>query len=134
MLDVSELNRCAHDFEESSFERFDEIYDNVINGTISLEEKNIAELCGIFSAPFSEVHPQQYHKIHDIAYTAVEQVGEERGFYLLIGGLLDIPKEYAVDFLRMIKWNKDYLPAFEKALAQFDVEKQDIIRQYIKEW
>ncbi len=123
-LNVSELDFCAHDVEEESFERFDDIYDAVRQNKFLVEGENILQLCNIFKRPFKEIHPHQYNKICKITFHIIDEIGVEKGFELLIKGLKNMPESHVKDYLWMLSCSYD-----EKEIALFQDKLQEVPKE-----
>lgn len=130
-LNVSELDFCAHDVEEESFERFDDIYDAVWQKKFLVEGEDILQLCNIFKRPFKEIHPHQYNKICKITFHIIDEIGIEKGFELLIKGLKDMPESHIHEYLWMLSCSYDEkeIALFQDKLQEVSKEEQEYIRQ-----
>lgn len=123
-LNVSELDFYAHDVEEESFERFDDIYDAIRQNKMLVEGEDILQLCDIFKRPFKEMHPHQYNKICKITFHIIDEIGIEKGFELLIKGLKNMPESHVEDYLRML-----YCSYSEKEIELFLDKVKDISKE-----
>lgn len=130
-LNVSELDFCAHDVEEESFERFDDIYDAVWQKKFLVEGEDILQLCNIFKRPFKEIHPHQYNKICKITFHIIDEIGIEKGFELLIKGLKNMPECHVNEYLWMLSCSYDEkeIALFQDKLQEVSKEEQEYIRQ-----
>lgn len=130
-LNVSELDFCAHDVEEESFERFDDIYDAVRQNKLLVEGEDILQLCDIFKRPFKEIHPHQYNKICKITFHIIDEISIEKGFELLIKGLKNMPESHVKDYLRMLSrsYNEEEVALFQDKLKEVSKEEQEYIWQ-----
>lgn len=128
-LNVSELDFCAHDVEEESFERFDDIYDAVRQKKFLVEGEDILQLCNIFKRPFKEIHPHQYNKICKITFHIIDEIGIEKGFELLIKGLKDMPESCIHEYLWMLSrsYDEKEIALFQDKLKEVSKEEQEYI-------
>ena len=128
-LNVSELDFCAHDVEEESFERFDDIYDAVRQNKLLVEGEDILQLCDIFKRPFKEIHPHQYNKICKIIFYIIDEIGIEKGFELLIKGLKNMPESHVKDYLGMLSrsYDEKEVALFQDKLKEVSKEEQEYI-------
>lgn len=130
-LNVSELDFCAHDVEEESFERLDDIYDSVRQNEMLVEGEDIIRLCNIFKQPFKEKHPHQYTKICKITFHIIDEIGEEKGFEFLIKGLKNMPENHVKNYLGMLNcsYDREKIELFKDKLKNIPKEEQEYIWQ-----
>lgn len=133
-LNVENLDFNAHNYEEENFEEFDDIYDAVMNNEVEVNEDDIVKLCKIFSEPFKEIHPHQYIKIQRITFYVIRKVGEEKGFDKLIQGLMEIPRQYIDEYLKMLKnsYSQKEICLFQNLLKEYSNESANYIFEVIK--
>lgn len=73
---------------EEGFEKFDEIYDAIKDGSSIFKMEDIKELCLILRKPSENMEPHQFIKIEKMTYLTINEYGIEGGFKELLEGLM----------------------------------------------
>ena len=137
LVKLDEIKELMHKIEQEDFDRFDCIYEGVMKGELYLELKDIVGLCKIFIDEFSEIHPQQYIKVHRMTYKTIEKYGYNVGFEKFIKGLheiIDSAEEQVEDYLNMLlSYDMQVISLFSEELHKCDREFKNRIHGILAE-